>query len=131
MRLARRAFFVTLTSPIPLWTAAQTMKRDGDHHNQAPTVGTGGTPGGPTGLFTIYDGATLCGGEVTFSTAYSNYDRDPGNSSAPNSGDPSVSLEHFPCPTLLCRLQSCWPTCGHGDILDRAAVIPQSTLSPY
>jgi hypothetical protein len=35
--------------------------------------------GGPTGLFTIYDGSTLRRGEFTFSIAYSNYDRDPGN----------------------------------------------------
>jgi hypothetical protein len=31
-------------------------------------------PGGPTGLFTIYDGDTLRKGEFTFSIAYSNYD---------------------------------------------------------
>jgi len=42
-------------------------------------VGTGGPEGGPTGLFTIYDGATIRKGEFTFSIAYSNYDRDPGN----------------------------------------------------
>jgi hypothetical protein len=42
-------------------------------------VGTGGPEGGPTGLFTIYDGSTLRKGEFTFSIAYSNYDRDPGN----------------------------------------------------
>jgi hypothetical protein len=35
--------------------------------------------GGPTGLFTIYDGQTIRRGEFTFSAAYSNYDRDPGN----------------------------------------------------
>ncbi|HLM00839.1 MAG TPA: hypothetical protein VK400_07265 [Pyrinomonadaceae bacterium] len=35
--------------------------------------------GGPTGLFTIYDGQTLRRGEFTFSIAYSNFDRDPGN----------------------------------------------------
>jgi hypothetical protein len=35
--------------------------------------------GGPTGLFTIYDGSALRRGEFTFSIAYSNYDRDPGN----------------------------------------------------
>jgi hypothetical protein len=35
--------------------------------------------GGPTGLFTVYDGQTLRKGEFTFSAAYSNYDRDPGN----------------------------------------------------
>jgi hypothetical protein len=42
-------------------------------------VGTGGPEGGPTGLFTIYDGSTLRKGEFTFSIAYSNFDRDPGN----------------------------------------------------
>jgi hypothetical protein len=42
-------------------------------------VGTGGPEGGPTGLFTIYDGDTIRRGEFTFSIAYSNYDRDPGN----------------------------------------------------
>jgi len=31
------------------------------------------------GLFTIYDGDTIRRGEFTFSVAYSNYDRDPGN----------------------------------------------------
>src|SRR5712692_8845840 len=30
-------------------------------------------------MFTIYDGKTLRKGEFTFSVAYSNYDRDPGN----------------------------------------------------
>jgi hypothetical protein len=50
-----------------------------DDRNTAPTVGTGGPPGGPTGLFTIYDGQTLRKGEFTFSAAYSNYDRDPGD----------------------------------------------------
>jgi hypothetical protein len=35
--------------------------------------------GGPTGLFTIYDGSTIRRGEYTFSIAYSNYDRDPGD----------------------------------------------------
>ncbi|HEV2864498.1 MAG TPA: PKD domain-containing protein [Pyrinomonadaceae bacterium] len=59
--------------------SAQTLRPGNDPRNQAPTVGTGGTPGGPTGLFTIYDGDTLRKGEFTFSIAYSNYDRDPGN----------------------------------------------------
>jgi hypothetical protein len=58
---------------------AQTLRPGNDPRNQAPTVGTGGPPGGPTGLFTIYDGDTLRKGEFTFSIAYSNYDRDPGN----------------------------------------------------
>jgi hypothetical protein len=59
--------------------SAQTLRPGNDPRNQAPTVGTGGPPGGPTGLFTIYDGDTLRKGEFTFSIAYSNYDRDPGN----------------------------------------------------
>lgn len=46
-----------------------------DTRNLAPTVGTGG----PTGLFTIYDGQTLRKGEFTFSIAYNNFDRDPDN----------------------------------------------------
>jgi len=45
----------------------------------SPAVGTGGPEGGPTGLFTIYDAQTIRRGEYTFSIAYSNYDRDPGN----------------------------------------------------
>jgi hypothetical protein len=59
--------------------SAQTLRSPGDPRNQSPAVGTGGPPGGPTGLFTIYDGSTLRKGEFTFSIAYSNYDRDPGN----------------------------------------------------
>jgi hypothetical protein len=59
--------------------SAQTLRSADDPRNTAPTVGTGGPPGGPTGLFTIYDGQTLRRGEFTFSAAYSNYDRDPGN----------------------------------------------------
>ena len=50
-----------------------------DDRNIAPTIGTGGAIGGPTGLFTIYDGQTLRAGEYTLSFGYSNYDRDPGN----------------------------------------------------
>jgi hypothetical protein len=42
-------------------------------------VGTGGPEGGPTGLFTVYDGDTIRRGEFTFSVAYSNFDRDPGD----------------------------------------------------
>jgi hypothetical protein len=59
--------------------SAQTLRSPNDPRNQSPAVGTGGPPGGPTGLFTIYDGSTLRKGEFTFSIAYSNYDRDPGN----------------------------------------------------
>ena len=80
MRLARRALFAALATFILLSAAtAQTHRPGNDPRNQAPTVGTGGTPGGPTGLFTIYDGDTLRKGEFTFSIAYSNYDRDPGD----------------------------------------------------
>lgn len=50
-----------------------------DDRNTAPTVGTGGPVGGPTGLFTVYDGQVLRRGEYTFSGAISNFDRDPGN----------------------------------------------------
>ena len=59
--------------------SAQTIRSANDPRNQSPSVGTGGPEGGPTGLFTIYDGSTLRRGEFTFSIAYSNYDRDPGN----------------------------------------------------
>ncbi|HEV7902308.1 MAG TPA: hypothetical protein VGO96_00600 [Pyrinomonadaceae bacterium] len=59
--------------------SAQTLRPADDPRNTAPTVGTGGPVGGPTGLFTIYDGSTLRKGEFTFSIAYSNFDRDPGN----------------------------------------------------
>src|SRR5437763_7958349 len=80
MRLARRALFAALATLILLAAvSAQTLWLGNDPRNQAPTVGTGGPPGGPTGLFTIYDGDTLRKGEFTFSIAYSNYDRDPGN----------------------------------------------------
>jgi hypothetical protein len=59
--------------------SAQTLRNENDPRNIAPTVGTGGPPGGPTGLFTVYDGQTLRRGEFTFSIAYSNFDRDPGD----------------------------------------------------
>jgi hypothetical protein len=59
--------------------SAQTLRSPNDPRNQSPAVGTGGPEGGPTGLFTIYDGSTLRRGEFTFSIAYSNFDRDPGN----------------------------------------------------
>src|ERR1044072_2825665 len=80
MKLASKMLFVAGT--VVLQSAigfSQTLRPETDPRNIAPTVGTGGTPGGPTGLFTIYDGDTLRKGEFTFSIAYSNYDRDPGN----------------------------------------------------
>ncbi|MBA2620655.1 MAG: hypothetical protein H0U87_05585, partial [Acidobacteria bacterium] len=80
MKIANKAFVIALTM-LSLITSmtAQTLRSTDDPRNTAPTVGTGGPPGGPTGLFTIYDGSTLRRGEFTFSAAYSNYDRDPGN----------------------------------------------------
>jgi len=57
----------------------QTPRGETDPRNLSPSVGTGGPEGGPTGLFTIYDGQTLRKGEFFFSFAFSNYDRDPGN----------------------------------------------------
>jgi len=80
MRLARRALISALAMLVLFAAAsAQSQRLENDPRNVSPTVGTGGTPGGPTGLFTIYDGETLRRGEYTFSVAYSNYDRDPGN----------------------------------------------------
>ncbi len=80
MRFARRAPLVALILlTLCAATSAQTLRSEGDPRNIAPTVGTGGAPGGPTGLFTIYTGQTLRKKEFTFSVAYSNYDRDPGN----------------------------------------------------
>ena len=80
MRLATRALIAALATLV-LFAAvsAQTLRSEKDPRNQSPSVGTGGPEGGPTGLFTIYDGSTIRRGEFTFSIAYSNYDRDPGN----------------------------------------------------
>jgi hypothetical protein len=69
-------FAVSAQTTTSTTTDARSAK---DPRNTAPTVGTGGPVGGPTGLFTVYDGDTLRKGEFTFSVAYSNYDRDPGN----------------------------------------------------
>ncbi|HEX7334563.1 MAG TPA: Ig-like domain-containing protein [Pyrinomonadaceae bacterium] len=80
MRLAHRALIAALVSLVLCAAvSAQTLRSPDDPRNQSPAVGTGGSEGGPTGLFTIYDGSTLRRGEFTFSIAYSNYDRDPGN----------------------------------------------------
>ena len=80
MRLATRALTCALVSLVLCAAvSAQTLRSPNDPRNQSPSVGTGGPEGGPTGLFTIYDGSTLRRGEFTFSIAYSNYDRDPGN----------------------------------------------------
>lgn len=83
MKLAYRVYIATLVLLAFVFSAsAQDMKNPrsaDDPRNTAPTVGTGGPVGGPTGLFTVYDGQVLRRGEFTFSGAYSNYDRDPGN----------------------------------------------------
>ena len=80
MRLAHRALIAALVSLVLCAAvSAQTIRSADDPRNQSPAVGTGGPEGGPTGLFTIYDGSTLRRGEFTFSIAYSNFDRDPGN----------------------------------------------------
>jgi len=80
MRLATRALIAALaTLVLCAAVSAQTLRSPNDPRNQAPTAGGAGAEGGPTGLFTIYDGSTLRRGEYTFSIAYSNYDRDPGN----------------------------------------------------
>jgi hypothetical protein len=80
MRLNNRVLLCALAIFILAAVAsAQTKRLENDPRNQSPSVGTGGPEGGPTGLFTIYDGSTLRKGEYTFSIAYSNFDRDPGN----------------------------------------------------
>lgn len=80
MRLANRVLFCALAIFVLSVVAfAQTPRGENDPRNLSPSVGTGGPEGGPTGLFTIYDGQTLRKGEYTFSFAFSNYDRDPGN----------------------------------------------------
>src|SRR5882762_4609822 len=80
MRLATRALLAALTIfVLSAAVSAQTLRSPQDPRNQAPAVGTGGPVGGPTGLFTVYDGATIRKGEFTFSVAYSNFDRDPGD----------------------------------------------------
>jgi len=80
MRLAHRALIAALvTLVLCAAVSAQTIRSADDPRNQSPAVGTGGPEGGPTGLFTVYDGSTLRKGEFTFSIAYSNFDRDPGN----------------------------------------------------
>src|SRR5258706_5648470 len=80
MRLANRVLLCALGIFIfSALTFAQTPRPENDPRNLSPSVGTGGPEGGPTGLFTIYDGSTLRKGEFSFTAAYSNYDRDPGN----------------------------------------------------
>src|SRR6266705_3739848 len=80
MKLANRVLLCALAIfVLSAIASAQAKRLENEPRNQAPTGGTGGPVGGPTGLFTIYDGDTLRRGEFTFSIAYSNYDRDPGD----------------------------------------------------
>src|SRR5947199_4268302 len=80
MQLANRVLLCALAIFVLSAVAfGQTPRGENDPRNLSPSVGTGGPEGGPTGLFTIYDGDTIRKGEFTFSIAYSNYDRDPGN----------------------------------------------------
>ncbi len=78
MKLATKVCVATLII-LTLVFAVSAQKSEKEDRNTAPTVGTGGPMGGPTGLFTVYDSATLRKGEYTLSGALSNYDRDPGN----------------------------------------------------
>lgn len=78
MKLATKVYVVTLII-LTLVFAVSAQKSEKEPRNTAPTVGTGGPMGGPTGLFTVYDSSTLRKGEYTFGFALSNYDRDPGN----------------------------------------------------
>src|SRR5688500_10059501 len=79
MKLAYRVCIVTLTLltfvfAVSAQTTTSSNRRSvKDDRNTAPTLD------GPTGLFTVVDGDTLRKGEFTFSGAYSNRDRDPGN----------------------------------------------------
>src|SRR5918993_3438743 len=80
MRLATRALIAALaTLVLCVVVSGQTLRSPDDPRNLSPAVGTGGPVAGPTGLFTVYDGQTLRRGEFTFSIAYSNFDRDPGD----------------------------------------------------
>jgi hypothetical protein len=76
MKLAYRVCIATLiliTFVFAVSAQDNDLRSAKDDRNTAPTLA------GPTGLFTVYDGDTLRKGEFTFSVAYSNRDRDPGN----------------------------------------------------
>src|SRR5258706_12893426 len=67
MKRATIALIAALvTAMLSLTVSAQTLRLPQDPRNQAPTVGTGGPGGGPTGLFTVYDGDTIRRGGVLF-----------------------------------------------------------------
>ena len=60
MKLAIKAYAVTLVLLMLVFAVpAQKGLSEKDDRNTAPTVGTGGAQGGPTGLFTVYDAKTL------------------------------------------------------------------------
>ncbi|MEP7148448.1 MAG: hypothetical protein ABI857_06150 [Acidobacteriota bacterium] len=76
MKLAYRVCIATLilmTFVFAVSAQDKDLRSAKDDRNTAPTLV------GPTGLFTVYDGDVLRRGEFTFSVAYSNRDRDPGN----------------------------------------------------
>ncbi len=75
MRSMRRALVVMLTALlVSAATSAQTLRTVDEPRNLSPSVGMGGPEGGPTGLFTIYDGDNLTRGEYTFGSAYGNFE---------------------------------------------------------
>jgi hypothetical protein len=81
MKLAYRVCIVTLILMTFVFAVSAQVasvnhpnaRSEKDDRNTAPTLD------GPTGLFTVIDQETLRKGEFTFSGAYSNRDRDPGN----------------------------------------------------
>ncbi|MEP6704235.1 MAG: hypothetical protein ABJB34_05470, partial [Acidobacteriota bacterium] len=80
MKLAYRVCIVTLILLTFVFAAsAQTVTTTSNARSEKDDRNTAPTLVGPTGLFTVYDGDTLRKGEFTFSIAYSNRDRDPGN----------------------------------------------------
>ncbi|HUR97818.1 MAG TPA: hypothetical protein VMZ26_07065 [Pyrinomonadaceae bacterium] len=80
MKLAYRVCIVTLILMTFVFAAsAQTVTTTNNARSEKDDRNTAPTLVGPTGLFTVYDGDTLRKGEFTFSIAYSNRDRDPGN----------------------------------------------------
>jgi hypothetical protein len=66
MKLATRAYLITLIL-LAMALIVPAQKSDKDDRNTTSTVGIGGNPGGPTGLFTVYDGHTLRKGGFTLS----------------------------------------------------------------
>ncbi len=78
MKLAKRAYVISLLL-LALAIVVPAQMSEKDNRNTTSTVGTAGAVGGPTGLFTVYDGKTLRKGEFTLSLGVSNYDRDPGD----------------------------------------------------